>query len=63
MLGRYRPSSIEGGHAVCVVGYRADGRFIIRNSWGRGWGDGGFAYATDAWVRAAFLAESYGITV
>ncbi|MGA8891698.1 MAG: C1 family peptidase [Anaeromyxobacteraceae bacterium] len=62
-LDRFRPSSIEGGHAVCVVGYRADGRFIVRNSWGRGWGDGGFAYATDAWVRAAFLAESYGITV
>ena len=46
-----------------MVGYRADGRFIVRNSWGRGWGDGGFAYASDAWVRAAFLAESYGITV
>jgi len=62
-LDRYRASTVEGGHAICVVGYRRDGRFIVRNSWGRGWGDGGHAYATEAWVRAAFLAESYGITV
>jgi len=30
-----------GGHAMCLVGYNTDG-FIIRNSWGRGWGDGGY---------------------
>lgn len=62
-LDRYRPSTVEGGHAVCIVGYRRDGRFVIRNSWGAGWGDRGFAYATEAWARAAFLPDSYGITV
>jgi len=62
-LDRYRPSTVEGGHAVCVVGYRRDGRFIVRNSWGTGFGDRGFAYPTEAWVKAAFLKDSYGVTV
>ena len=29
-------------HAINVVGY-GDGYFIIRNSWGTGWGEGGYA--------------------
>jgi len=33
-----------GGHAVICVGYRDDGYFIIRNSWGTGWGDEGYFY-------------------
>lgn len=36
-----------GGHAVLVVGYQAgaDGeRFVVRNSWGADWGDGGYGY-------------------
>jgi C1A family cysteine protease len=34
-----------GGHAVCIVGYRdIDSRFIVRNSWGPGWGDYGYFY-------------------
>jgi C1A family cysteine protease len=50
-----------GGHAICVVGYRPDGSFIVRNSWGSDWGSAGYFYlphaylasvdlATDAWV-------------
>jgi hypothetical protein len=31
-----------GGHAVTVVGYLPEG-FIIKNSWGRGWGMDGYA--------------------
>lgn len=30
----------RGGHAVTVVGYNKEG-FIIRNSWGKRWGDNG----------------------
>lgn len=52
-----------GGHAVCVVGYRRDGRFIIRNSWGRGWGHHGFAYASEEYIRAAFFEEAYVLSV
>jgi len=51
-----------GGHAVCVIGYDDSRKaFLVRNSWGAGWGVGGnfwlpFSYATnsnltlEAWV-------------
>ncbi len=37
-------SQVDGAHAVCVVGYEwnerspGGGAFLIRNSWGKGWG-------------------------
>jgi len=61
-LDAFQPTTIRGGHAVCIVGYTND-RFIVRNSWGTGWGDGGFAYASDQYVLAAFFPESYGTTL
>ncbi len=48
----------DGGHAFAIVGYDARG-FLVHNSWGEGWGDGGFAtltyedwteHAMDCWV-------------
>jgi len=62
-LDTFQPATVRGGHAVAVVGYRADGRFIVRNSWGTAWGDQGFAYATPAYINAAFFPESYGMTL
>lgn len=62
-LDTFKPATVRGGHAVCVVGYRTDGRFIIRNSWGTAWGDKGFAYATPAYINAGFFPESYGMTL
>lgn len=53
-----RDGPADGGHAVAIVGYTQQG-FIIQNSWGTGWGAGGFAllpyedyllHATDVWV-------------
>ncbi|VVU95084.1 Papain family cysteine protease [seawater metagenome] len=39
----------DGGHAMTVVGYNNKG-FIIRNSWGRSWGDNGYCtYTYDDW--------------
>lgn len=36
---------MNGGHAVCIVGYNDNKKhFIIRNSWGYLWGDGGHTY-------------------
>jgi len=32
--------NIIGGHALTIVGYNKDG-FILRNSWGKNWGDNG----------------------
>jgi C1A family cysteine protease len=34
------------GHAMLLVGYDLDqGHYILRNSWGEGWGDRGYGYA------------------
>ena len=42
-------SSTYGGHAVTIVGYTEDG-FIIRNSWGTGWGNRGYSiYKYEDW--------------
>ena len=35
--------SFLGGHAMTVVGY-LENCFIIRNSWGPGWGDNGYGF-------------------
>ncbi len=59
MLDSYRKDTAKGGHAVAIVGYTPD-RFIIRNSWGKDWGDEGFAYASDSYSRDAFT-EVYGV--
>jgi hypothetical protein len=59
-LDVYQPDTTRGGHAVALVGYTPD-HFIVRNSWGTGWGDGGFGYASDAYAQAAFT-ESYGVS-
>jgi C1A family cysteine protease len=67
ILDAFQPNTVRGGHAVCIVGFRKDGRFIIRNSirnsWGTSWGDNGFAYASEAYINGAFFPESYGITL
>jgi hypothetical protein len=60
-LDAYQPATRRGGHAVALVGYTAD-RFIVRNSWGTSWGDGGFGFASMAYARDAFT-ESYGVGV
>ncbi len=60
-LTTYRASTASGGHAVALVGYTSTG-FIVRNSWGTGWGDKGFAYASNAYADKAFT-EAYGVTL
>ncbi len=49
---RYEPGSKDGGgHAFALVGYNERG-FVMQNSWGPGWGSGGFAMLTYAdWVQ------------
>jgi len=59
MLDVYKPKTAHGGHAVTLVGYTPDA-FIVRNSWGTGWGDRGFAYASLAYAQEAFT-EAYGV--
>lgn len=38
----YADSKALINHAVLVVGYTADGDWIIKNSWGTSWGDNGY---------------------
>jgi len=59
-LVSHQPGPMYGGHAVAIVGYTSE-HFIVRNSWGTGWGDRGFAYATEAYLSAGFT-EAYGVT-
>jgi C1A family cysteine protease len=59
----FMPNTVRGGHAVALVGYTSTGRFIVRNSWGTGWGDHGFGYVSPAYIAAGFFNESYGVTV
>jgi Papain family cysteine protease len=59
----FMPNTVRGGHAVAIVGYTTSGRFIVRNSWGTGWGDHGFGYVSAAYIAAGFFDESYGVTL
>ena len=55
-----------GGHEMLIVGYTGDS-FIVRNSWGTGWGDKGYFYCPqdvlindvlDLWVVQGFAGYS-----
>jgi C1A family cysteine protease len=49
---------IIGGHAVLAVGYdNQDRLFIVRNSWGEGWGDAGYFYMPSAYLLDDNLAD------
>lgn len=62
-IDTFDATTVRGGHAIAVVGYRKDGRFIVRNSWDTSWGDQGFGYVKPAYIKKAFYAESYGVTI
>jgi len=62
---------IEGGHAVAAVGFddrmriknkyggaESEGAFLIRNSWGQGWGEGGYGWLPYDYLRRG-LAEDF----
>lgn len=59
-----------GGHAVVIVGWSdAKNAWLIKNSWGTDWGDGGFGYVAytsnrigrhSAWIKAASTFYPFG---
>ncbi len=57
------PASHEktlGGHAVLCVGYDdASKRFIVRNSWGANWGQGGYFTIPYAYITNTNLADDF----
>jgi len=51
---------VLGGHAVLAVGYDDDeSKFIVRNSWGPNWGDGGYFYMPYAYLLDNNLADDF----
>jgi C1A family cysteine protease len=51
----------RGGHAMLVVGYdRPSQYFIVKNSWGPGWGHAGYGYFHYDYIRSC---AKYGFTV
>lgn len=49
-----------GGHAIMVVGYCDEKRqWIVRNSWGEGWGDKGYFYMPYEYFLDPDLADDF----
>ena len=52
--------AVLGGHAVCAVGYDdAQQRFIVRNSWGPGWGMKGYFTMPYTYLLDPLLASDF----
>lgn len=60
-------SERRGGHMLCILGYRerADGtrEFLILNSWGTGWGEGGFCWMHEDVLESSRASDFYVIEV
>jgi C1A family cysteine protease len=51
---------VLGGHAILIVGYDDVARhFIVRNSWGSGWGDKGYFYMPYDYLLSSDLADDF----
>ena len=56
VIERNDPPKAVGGHAFCIVGYNDIG-FLVQNSWGDQWGNGGFATLPyDDWLESGYDA-------
>jgi C1A family cysteine protease len=61
--------NVLGGHAVFCAGYQSDatvpggGSFIIKNSWGTGWGDAGYFYMPFAFVTPQNVTDAWTAVV
>ena len=56
--------STVGGHAVVAIGYKQIQRqlyFECRNSWGPGWGDGGYFWLPASYVTSRNLAQDFWV--
>lgn len=52
--------AVVGGHAVMAVGYDdPNQRFIVRNSWGAGWGKAGYFTIPYSYLTSAQLASDF----
>jgi C1A family cysteine protease len=55
-----RGEQILGGHATLIVGYDdAHSAFLVRNSWGSGWGQGGYFWMPYPYATNRRLASDF----
>lgn len=61
MVPMPQPSEqVMGGHAILIVGYDDDqGRWLVRNSWGSGWGDSGYFWMPYEYFTNRSLASDF----
>ncbi len=62
--GELVPRNIHMGHAVLAIGYDDkyfDGVFIVRNSWGPAWGDGGHFFMPYSLVTNPDISTEYSL--
>jgi C1A family cysteine protease len=62
---------VTGGHAVVAVGFdtamicpnaQQPGAFLIRNSWGMGWGDHGYGWISFDYIRQGLAVDFWTLT-
>lgn len=54
----------DGGHAVLCVGYDDEREAIIfRNSWGKGWGRGGYGFLPYEYILDANLSDDFWVII
>jgi len=63
-----RGDGVMGGHAVVAVGYddkkkvtKDTGALLIRNSWGTGWGVGGYGWLPYSYVEAGLAVDFWSL--
>jgi C1A family cysteine protease len=64
-IADWSPMQIEGGHAVLFAGYRhknGQRQFLVHNSWGKDWGDGGYGWISENAVRQ-YIKHAYKVVV
>jgi hypothetical protein len=60
-LTAFEADTADGSHAAALFGYGPD-HFLLRSSWGPGWGEQGYARMSLDYAAAAVI-ESYGVMV
>jgi len=58
-----RGESVLGGHAVVAVGYDdSTQRFMVRNSWGKGWGLAGYCTMPYQYLNSRLASDMWRVT-